>query len=289
MRSLSSIITEENLVPKFTFLERAGNEIDMKSPNGGTLIAAERLEMALNKQAVTIRKFSGNAPTEERIRSWIEGKDGRTIPTEVELGFLRYFFNDRYVENRDRLLPEQKKVVSQIRRFFEFHGQAEYLSESSLGSHYFPEGPAKPVNLVAVHISLVGLLDQLDDKRNQLEDTRPNSDEAVIERDKAIELLDFFEVRIEAIRRKISTSTAVGNELMAQEEVAIVQRVADEFRTWITKNNPEIVDAVMRLTPAATFLGILGLAGANMTWATPIVLAMCGGEKIVELIRKLKP
>ena len=55
------------------------------------------------------------------------------------------------------------------------------------------------------------------------------------------------------------------------------------------KNNPELVDAVMRLTPAATFLGILGMAGANMTWATPIVLAMCGGEKIVEMIRKLKP
>ena len=62
-----------------------------------------------------------------------------------------------------------------------------------------------------------------------------------------------------------------------------------EVEKWIIQNNPEMVDAVMRLTPATTFLGILGMTGASMVWATPIVLALCGGDKIIELIKKLKP
>jgi len=290
VRPLLTVITEENLVPKLTFLERTEDEIGQESPINGPLLAAERLEEALIQQADATRKFGWQAPSEERIRAWIEGKNGPRVPNNLELGFLYQFFLRRYKDNRDSLLPEQKKVVSQVGRFFSSFDHDGYTLErddSSLGTG--SEISAKSVSLVSVHIALVGLLDQVDDKRGQLEEERPNSEEAILERDKALELLDFFEIRVDALRRKVSQSSSTGNELVTHQDLALVQQVTNEFKSWIEKNNPELVDAVMRLTPAATFLGILGMAGANMTWATPIVLAMCGGEKIVELIRKLKP
>lgn len=290
MRPLLTVVTEENLVPKLTFLERTEDEIEQESPQNGPLLASDRLEEALMQQADATRKFGWQAPTEERIRAWIEGREGRAIPNNLELGFLYQFFLRRYKDRRDSLLPEQKKVVSQVGQFFSSFDHDEYaINTENSSSSAQAEPPAKSVSLVSVQIALVGLLDQVDDKRTQLEEERPNSEEAILERDKALELLDFFEVRVDALRRKVSQSSNAGNELVTQDDLAIAQKVANEFKKWIEKNNPELVDAVMRLTPAATFLGILGMAGANMTWATPIVLAMCGGEKIVELIRKLKP
>ena len=181
------------------------------------------------------------------------------------------------------LRSEQKKVAKQIDRFLT-RRIAAFDNVEYQPSVAKREGALRWLEIKLVYDSLAENLALV---RDDLEEERPNDPESVVAIEKSIEIIDMVENHLERIDAVIVSSMSA-NDSNDHDVKTVVGQVADEFRNWIIDNKPEVVDAVMRLTPATAFLGVLGLAGANMAWATPIVLAICGGKSVVDVVKRIQ-
>ena len=157
-----------------------------------------------------------------------------------------------------------------------FHNTTSTIEENIVKHH------------VSIGLSAWGILCILKTEIDSLEGEKPNSDAFLEEWEKKLDFLKSLELKItslvhsiDALHRPITTSTEV------LTSASLIEDISTEFRVWLERNRPELVDWALRLPIAASSLGLLGLVGANMTWATPFVLASVGGERAIKVISAL--
>jgi hypothetical protein len=63
-----------------------------------------------------------------------------------------------------------------------------------------------------------------------------------------------------------------------------IQLFKVSVKNWL-ENNSDLIDSSKRLSLASIFLGIFSAFGVNMTIATPAILAIFGGAKMIEILK----
>lgn len=270
-------INEHTIVPKLAFAIFGDASAD-------SLVKLERIFL---NNAVQFSKGRPDNPSSKQIGAWMKGRP------LVKLGHYRFFkivveetvADEQFYET---LQPDQKKVFKQVDRFLE--KRITGLDIAGLDSAGIGQDLSKRVGAtrwLEIKLMYDALADNLASVRDELQEERPNHPDSAFAIEKSIEIVDLVEAQLGRIDAVLVSSLKQASS--DDEELrSVVGQVADEFRTWVTENSPEVVDAVMRLTPATAFLGLLGLAGANMAWATPIVLAICGGKPVVDVLKSIK-
>lgn len=140
---------------------------------------------------------------------------------------------------------------------------------------------------IAIHVSdlegakliALSLIEQIDNELRRLEEERPNSETAIdtLERKRAF----LKQLRIDITN---FVNCASGD---SEEKKAILSKLASHLEDWLNNNGPELVDWAVRLSLITTFVGLLKLLGAEMVIATPMVFAICGGDKAANVIEKI--
>ncbi len=243
----------------------------------------QKLEMEFIGFAQSFAKERSDSPSAEQIGEWMKGRPLRKV------GHYRFFkfVVEQSISNREfyaSLTPDQKKVFKQIDRLLAKRSSPFEPLE------FGPNGAGNTGTVKWLELKLISasLAENLASVRDDLEQERPNHPEGILAIEKSIEVIEMVEGHLGRIDAAL-VPLIVSNTLNDDDDVcSVLDQVAEEFKNWITENKPEVVDTVMRLTPATAFLGMLGLAGANMTWATPMVLAICGGKSVVEILKNIK-
>ncbi|NVK34104.1 MAG: hypothetical protein HWE23_06475 [Rhodobacteraceae bacterium] len=241
------------------------------------------LEKVLNENSHLFGKTHPNRPKRSQVAEWMKGR-----PIQ-KLGHYRYFkfVIDEQTSDDDvyrSLKPDQKKVFKQIGRLLAKRIAA--FDSKEIGTQ--AANRVGGTRLLQVKLIYDSLADSLATARDDLVEERPNHPDSVVAIQKSVELIDMVQNHISRIDAVVVTSLGADQNDNDLDVRTTLELVADEFREWIIENKPEVVDAVMRLTPATAFLGMLGVAGANMAWATPIVLAICGGKSVVDIVKNMK-
>lgn len=68
---------------------------------------------------------------------------------------------------------------------------------------------------------------------------------------------------------------------------AVVGALNDQIREWCQSNAADAIDWAIRIPVLASGVALLGLAGASMSYATLIVGAMVGGDKVAKVAQRL--
>lgn len=128
------------------------------------------------------------------------------------------------------------------------------------------------------------------DEIARLDDERPNEPE-LIDRNKAQrELLSILANGLERISNALLEIVENPHNASAlNAAVDTVRGVGKRVETWWKKNADDAVDWGFRLPAIAAGIGLLNVAGAEMTLATTAVIAMVSGPKVLENIRALAP
>lgn len=275
----------ETLVTKLTFLERRPDEVELRSSDQATMVGRDRLKNAMIYYSGSLTSRGFKAPPAELFEKWLDGRPAKLR----DVDFLGLFFEYRYEKMYSTFHPEQKKVYNQVANFLSTDEQQRSATEDQFGNMSPVAPPFPRPTRSVVQLSLIGLQDHIKEAKERLNDDHPNSEEASLAKESSLALIELFEGEVDNLQAALERSMITENSQINDTDVRLLDAVSNEFRKWLIANNPELVDAAMRLTPAATFISVLSLAGANMAWATPIVLAMCGGKKIVEILKDLKP
>ncbi len=226
-------------------------------------------------------------PSENQIEQWFQG---RPIDKLSHYKFFEFLIEEMFsqVDRYPRLTPERKKVFHQINKLLKRRIESTENLDPTVYQAHDKWTNKNYIRLLDIKLVSAGLLEQLRAVEDELEEERPNSDDALLIRNKSLELIEITRQSLLIMDKSISASLNIESAASGVLDENMLHTISEEFRSWMLANKPEIVDVVMRLTPATAFLGLLGLAGANMAWATPVVLAMCGGSKIVEVLKNIK-
>lgn len=128
-------------------------------------------------------------------------------------------------------------------------------------------------------IIALSLIEQIDSELQQLEGERPNSTAAIDILHKKKEFLNQLKANLTYFILNLN-----GNN---EENSAILGQLASDLEEWLNNNGPELVDWAVRLSLITTFVGLLKILGAEMVIATPMVFAICGGDKAADVIEKI--
>lgn len=265
-------ITDEKLIIKMTFMFY---ETVDKSTH-------EKLRLELYRELRGIDQVERNI-NRKIISQWMAGS--------LEPKYNLYDFLLHVIEKRsdsiipyDELSNEQKKVRNQVISFLRKRMWQIVREHESSGSHISRVSKDTASNIYLISISMKEHLVLL---QKEIKDQKPNSDVGIENRNVILELIDilnsgFNQLSIEA-EFFVNTETEI-----PEISENVLSTLSAELHSWVLKNRSSVVDTAMRLTPASGYIGLLNLAGANMIWATPIVLALCGGERITSVIKQIK-
>ena len=265
-----SAINNDNLVEKLSFaiFNGAGAE-ELKN-----LRAAIHTTIADNQELypdIFPKVFEG----------WLAGDH---LKSNKYYKFLKFFLSTTN-ERRSDLRADQKKVTKQVLRFLK---NKDDSFESSAVEDSSTVKSSQGNSVIHIQLLAISLQEQSRKCISELEDLRPNSDVGIQEQEMSLNWAKRLDQALVEIAHEIQILRLEHSNQDTSKFKEMIDELSQEFHSWIKNNKPELVDAVMRLTPATGFLGLLGVAGANMAWATPIVLAMCGGSKVISAIKEIK-
>lgn len=140
--------------------------------------------------------------------------------------------------------------------------------------------------LLTLALSLVQLAR---DEIEELDRERPN-DPIVCERNQGqrellLTFADGFDRIASALRDLLPNPS---EPLLLGKAREVVNSIGQEINIWWTKNAHEAVDWCMRIPALGIGVGVLGLAGADMTVATSAIVALVGGPKVIDVVRSKK-
>lgn len=190
------------------------------------------------------------------------------------------FFNAAKPKLREVLL-EQAEIPPSVR----------VVCESVFpGEGFYEPGATVEENVqrysVSISLSAWGILASVKEEIEDLNSKKPNDNEGLEDWEKKKAFLTGIERNISGLVDALDHLEPTSKEV--SEATRIINELSKEFQSWLEENRPELVDWTLRLPIAAASLGLLGLVGANMTWATPFVLASVGGSKAIKVISALR-
>jgi hypothetical protein len=162
---------------------------------------------------------------------------------------------------------------------------AEYISS--------PRGASSIATIRGDWPTLLALAHQLEklarDEIAKLASERPN-DPFHIQRNKAQN--ELLEILADGFARISAALSAVienpDQPILLGKASAVVNAVGLQLGEWLSTNATDATDWTLRGSFMVAVLAALGWAGADMSWATPGILALVGGEKVARVIAHRK-
>jgi hypothetical protein len=126
------------------------------------------------------------------------------------------------------------------------------------------------------------------DEIAQLSGERPNDPYTIESNKKQCDLLCILADGFAKITAALIEYAKQPQPLLAGKAKEIVDEVAAQFKLWWKKNASEATDWLVRIPTLTASIAALGLAGADMTFATVAVGALVGGPKVITAIKRTK-
>jgi Domain of unknown function (DUF4062) len=148
-------------------------------------------------------------------------------------------------------------------------------------------GKAVEANEKEINLAVAGLLLQIDAKVHALRGDRPNSHEAIAERDAHITEYERMRGELEHIRAMIGAFKK-GTE----KEASVVRSLkifADGVRLWWNKNHDAILTKTFDMGLFTTAVGICSMAGAGGNMAVAVSAVLVGGKPVGQALKGLVP
>ncbi|WP_417832841.1 hypothetical protein [Terasakiella sp.] len=141
-------------------------------------------------------------------------------------------------------------------------------------------------NRQSLAISTASIIDVISNQVDDLKSTMPNDEAGQKTQNELIEFLQEVMVMLESLLAQIEMALSSQQNSSSREAVNAVIDLKHKVSNWLN-NNSDLVDTSIRMSIAATFLNFFSNAGANMSISTPALLAIFGGGKVVEIIKRL--
>ena len=171
-----------------------------------------------------------------------------------------------------------------------------YFSVDTLEAFISPKQQTKPsartkvgksieLNHAQLVLASTALIIQIDERLHALRSERPNSAEAIAERDQIVLDYDALRGELEALRQSIADFKT--GRTKESDVVKRVDSFSDGVRSWWSKRHEMICDKVLDMSLFLSAVTICSLAGAsgNMAVATSAVLV--GGKPVVEALKSI--
>jgi hypothetical protein len=126
------------------------------------------------------------------------------------------------------------------------------------------------------------------DEIDRLSGERPNNHHRAESNKKQIDLLSILADGLAKIATALQEYSKDPQSLLAGKAKETVDWVGAQFKAWWEVNAAEGRDLLVRLPVIGASLGAFGLAGADMHFATPLVGALVGGQKVASAIKAWK-
>ncbi len=135
-----------------------------------------------------------------------------------------------------------------------------------------------------VGLSLSASLSQLIDDLNH---NMPNEAEKAKDYQETIRAAKKLVSLLERVSFNMIDFNQSEDRALLEASVEDITTIRSKFDGLIEKHS-EIIDVSSRMVLASGFIGLFSLAGASMAIVTPAVLALFGGSRVLELIKKLQ-
>lgn len=148
-------------------------------------------------------------------------------------------------------------------------------------------GKAVEANEKEINLAVAGLILQIDAKIEALRGERPNSDEAIAERNAHINEYEQRRTELEHIRTMV-TAFKKGTEKEANV-VRSLKAFADGVELWWKKRHDAILTKTFDMGLFTTAVGICSMAGAGGKMAVAVSAVLVGGKPVAQALKGLIP
>lgn len=197
---------------------------------------------------------------------WLVGYEYATEPMRKNPGNDRHFRTLDLNELRTLLAPPGRGTKSKARAKI---------------------GKAVEANEKEINLAVAGLILQIDAKIQALRGERPNSDEAIAERDAHITEYERMRSQLEHVRTMVAAFKK-GTEKEANV-VRSLTTFADGVRSWWNKSHDTILTKTFDMGLFTTAVGICSMAGAGGKMAVAVSAVLVGGKPVAQALKGLIP
>jgi hypothetical protein len=123
------------------------------------------------------------------------------------------------------------------------------------------------------------------DEIARLSGERPNDPQTIEKNRKQCDILSILADGFAGLSAALFEYSERPQPLLLDKAQQIVDEVGAQLKAWWKANAAEATDWCVRLPLLTAWIGALGLVGADMRFATPLVGALVGGQKAATLIK----
>lgn len=148
-------------------------------------------------------------------------------------------------------------------------------------------GKALEANEKEILLAVVGLMLQIDAKIEALRGERPNSDDAIAERDKHITEYERMRGELENIQTMVAAFKK-GTEKEAKV-VKSIKTFTEGVQSWWNKSHDAIITKTFDMGLFTTAVGICSMAGAGGKMSVAVSAVLVGGKPVAQALKGLIP
>jgi hypothetical protein len=148
-------------------------------------------------------------------------------------------------------------------------------------------GKAVEANEKEINLAIAGLILQVDAKIEALQGERPNSDEAIADRNAHI--TDYERMRNELERLRIMVAAFMNGTGKEGNVVRSLKTFADGLGLWWDKGHDTILARTFDMGLFTTAVGICSMAGAGGKMAVAVSAVLVGGKPVAQALKGLIP
>jgi hypothetical protein len=145
-------------------------------------------------------------------------------------------------------------------------------------------GRSIQINEKEITLAVSGLILQIEDKLEKLNEERPNSDDAKQKNAGEVSELEAMKAELERIRELVAAFTK--GKAPEKEVVKSVKTFKDSLHRWWDKCHDSLLTTTAKSALFVSSAGVLALVGANTPAALTVAGALIGG-KVIKTIKKV--
>jgi hypothetical protein len=146
-------------------------------------------------------------------------------------------------------------------------------------------GRALLVNEKDIRLTIAALVSLIDDKILSVKGERPNSDDAIADRDARLSELE--RLRGQVLRLEASTESVQQGSKQGERSSQAVATFSGGTKSWWAKNHERICDTGYGVGLFTTALTICSLAGVHGNVVTVVAGVLAGGKPIADALKGL--
>jgi membrane-bound inhibitor of C-type lysozyme len=165
--------------------------------------------------------------------------------------------------------------------------EVDALSEGTKSKARTKIGKAVEANEKEINLAVAGLILQIDAKIEALQGERPNSDEAIAERDAQITKCERKRAELEHIQTMVAAFKK--GTVKEAKVVKSVKTFADGVASWWNKGHDAILTKTFDMGLFTTAVGVCSMAGAGGKMAVAVSAVLVGGKPVAQALKGLIP